>query len=241
MTIVNATSKVVTLNLTEETKVIFPHTFSSIAIRSENNVGISEYSGKQLGDSGVLRCNEGESILYPTLVPKNFIYLIGTGKVEIFVGNNLNVNPFKNGGRGGDDIVHYIGITTTPLYENATINPILINGVETYAKNAYWAVYNSIDYIFNGTIWQEFMDMSKYYTKTETDNLLNVKANAADVYTKSETYTQTEINTALALKANAADTYTKAQSDNKFIAQTSIQTEPTTADINNAINTIWGS
>lgn len=216
MTIVNATSKVVTLILTEETKVIFPYTFSSIAIRSENNVGISEYSGKQLGDSGVLRCNEGESILYPTLVPKNFIYLIGTGKVEIFVGNNLNVNPFKNGGRGGEKLLRYLGVTTTVLTDGSTTNPIIIDNKNITAKEADWAIYNSSDFLFNGTIWQEVGDLSNYYTKVETDNLISVKANAADVYTK-------------------------AQSDDRYVLISSISTEPTTADINNAINTIWGS
>lgn len=45
------------------------------------------------------------------------------------------------------------------------------------------------------------------YTKTEADALINVKANAADVYTK------TESDSALALKANAADVYTKTAAD----------------------------
>lgn len=36
------------------------------------------------------------------------------------------------------------------------------------------------------------------YTKTESDNLLNSKANTADVYPKTETYTKTEVDNAIA-------------------------------------------
>ena len=46
-----------------------------------------------------------------------------------------------------------------------------------------------------------------YYTKTEVDSALNLKAD------KSTTYTKTEVDSALALKANASDVYTKSQTD----------------------------
>ena len=46
------------------------------------------------------------------------------------------------------------------------------------------------------------------YTKTETDELLDTKANSSDVYTKTETDSK------LSAKANSADVYTKTQIDN---------------------------
>ena len=48
------------------------------------------------------------------------------------------------------------------------------------------------------------------YSKTETDNKLADKANAADVYSKTETDNK------LADKANAADVYSKTETDNKL-------------------------
>ena len=220
MNIINMPQNVrtMTFTLSGETLINFANDYDSVAVRSDKEIGISEFSDKQIGDNGVLKCNKKESVIYPNLIRKRYIYIIGTSgaNVEIFVGNGLTVNPFKNGGKGGDDIVHYMGVTTTPLYENATTNPILINGAETYAENAFWAVYNSVDYIFNGAIWQEFMDMSKYYTKTETDTLLSAKANSTDVYTKT-------------------------QSDDLYVPKTSINTTPTTAEINAAIADIWGA
>lgn len=52
-----------------------------------------------------------------------------------------------------------------------------------------------------------------FYTKSETDTLLDAKANASDVYTKSETYTKTETDGLLANKANSSDVYTKSATD----------------------------
>ena len=61
-----------------------------------------------------------------------------------------------------------------------------------------------------------------YYTKVQTENLVNVKANVSDVYHKNDTYTKTEVDTALNLKANQATTYTKNEVDN-IISNTNSQ------------------
>ena len=56
-------------------------------------------------------------------------------------------------------------------------------------------------------------DVSSVYTKTETDAKLALKANASSVYTKSET------DTLLLTKADASDVYTKAQVETKLAAK----------------------
>ena len=48
-------------------------------------------------------------------------------------------------------------------------------------------------------------DADDVYTKAETDTRLATKANAANVYSKSQVYTKTEVDTALAGKADVAD------------------------------------
>ena len=50
----------------------------------------------------------------------------------------------------------WIGVTTTPLYDGATTNPITINGASVTAVNGDMTSYNSVEFIFNGTTWQEF-------------------------------------------------------------------------------------
>ena len=54
----------------------------------------------------------------------------------------------------------WLGVTTTPLTDGASTNPILINGVSTTAKAGNLTSYQSKEFIFNGTIWQELGDMS---------------------------------------------------------------------------------
>ena len=72
-------------------------------------------------------------------------------------------------------------------------------------------------------------DLSNYYTKTETDGLLDTKLDVtaytptdlSNYYTKSETSGATEISTALESKADTATTYTKTETDNAITAATS--------------------
>ena len=72
-------------------------------------------------------------------------------------------------------------------------------------------------------------DLSNYYTKTETDGLLDTKLDVtaytptdlSNYYTKSETSGATEISTELASKADTATTYTKTETDNAITAATS--------------------
>lgn len=55
--------------------------------------------------------------------------------------------------------------------------------------------------------------------KSYVDTELKKKANAADVYTKSQVYTKGETDTKLGAKANSADVYTKAQADSAITAK----------------------
>lgn len=75
----------------------------------------------------------------------------------------------------------------------------------------------------------EGADLSNYYTKTETDGLLDTKLDVSaytptdlsNYYTKSETSGASEISTALESKADTATTYTKTETDNAITAATS--------------------
>lgn len=54
----------------------------------------------------------------------------------------------------------YLGVTTTPLTDGASTNPITINGQSVTAKKGEIANYGSKEFIYNGSIWQEFGDLS---------------------------------------------------------------------------------
>ena len=89
-------------------------------------------------------------------------------------------------------------------------------------------------------------DLSNYYTKTETDGLLDTKLDVtaytptdlSNYYTKSETSGATEISTALASKADTAATYTKTETDNAITAATSTKQDTLVSGTN--IKTING-
>lgn len=54
----------------------------------------------------------------------------------------------------------FLGVTTTALYDGSTANPITIDDESVTADNGSIATYGSKEFIFNGTAWQEFGDLS---------------------------------------------------------------------------------
>lgn len=136
------------------------------------------------GADGTALIAAGETGLIQ-LSPANTIYISGSGSAEIRT-TDVAVCPFKNGGKGGEKPLNYLGVTTTALSDGATTNPIMIDGESVTAKKDDYVTYNSKDFIFNGTTWHEVGDLENYYTKSETDTLLSAKANVTDVYLKSD-------------------------------------------------------
>lgn len=67
----------------------------------------------------------------------------------------------------------WLGVTTTPLTEGSSTNPIMINGEEVYADDGAITSYNNDEFIFNGTVWQAFgggggpIDDRDYVKKSE--------------------------------------------------------------------------
>lgn len=55
----------------------------------------------------------------------------------------------------------YLGVTTTELVDNVTTSPNIIVGGKTVSASAGGiATYGSKEFIYNGTVWQEFGDLS---------------------------------------------------------------------------------
>lgn len=54
----------------------------------------------------------------------------------------------------------FLGVTTTALTDGATTNPITINGNSVTAVKGNIATYGSAEFIYNGTAWQAFGDLS---------------------------------------------------------------------------------
>lgn len=55
----------------------------------------------------------------------------------------------------------YLGVTTTALVDNVTTNPVVsIGGENKTAVKGNIVNYGSKEFVYNGTVWQEFGDMS---------------------------------------------------------------------------------
>lgn len=54
----------------------------------------------------------------------------------------------------------WIGVTTTPLTDGSTTNPIVVAGETITAKKGNMVAYGKAEFVFDGTKWQEFGDLS---------------------------------------------------------------------------------
>lgn len=98
-------------------------------------------------------------------------------------------------------------------------NGLVVATIRVAEDNTLWAlgeltfnvqanIVNSDNDITQSQYDYLLLTISSYYSKTEIDNKLSLKAD------KSTTYTKTEVDSALSLKADKSDTYTIAQVDN---------------------------
>ena len=79
--------------------------------------------------------------------------------------------------------VTFMGETTTALTDGATTNPITINGNSVTAIKGYLVVYNSKEFVFDGTHWIEMGDLSVL-------GALAYKDSASGSYTPAGTVSQ---------------------------------------------------
>lgn len=77
----------------------------------------------------------------------------------------------------------FLGVTTTALVDGSTTNPVTIGGESVTAKKGDIVTYGSAEFIFNGTAWQAFGDLSGLGS-------LAYKNSASGTFTPAGTITQ---------------------------------------------------
>lgn len=85
----------------------------------------------------------------------------------------------------------YLGVTTTALTDGATTNPISINGEDVTAKKGNIANYGSKEFIFNGSAWNEFGDLSGLGTLAYEDSATGDYTPAGNVSGTGVSYSPT--------------------------------------------------
>ncbi len=164
---------------------------------------ISRYSGETIDDAVALALTADQlkvgyyynnafytTSAHTTLIPaesKNlYIDLTDTNAHKVYHCDGTNYYMLGGGSSGGDNIVqgyYYNGQFYEEAAHTTLITPDVKNlYIDITTATSYQAYsYNGTNYVLCGS------NLSNYYTKTETDGLLNNKADKNTTYTKTET------------------------------------------------------
>lgn len=112
-----------------------------------------------IGDEGVINIDDQQltDSIYLSTVGSDYTvangqrvaYPLGDDSVIVRAGGSAI--PFKMSGKGGG--TGSIFRTTTVLTDGATTNPIEVNGESVTVKSGDFAVYNTQEFLFDGTQW----------------------------------------------------------------------------------------
>lgn len=119
----------------------------------------------------------------------------------------------------------YLGVTTTALTDGATTNPITISGASVTAKAGNIVNYGSAEFIFNGTAWQLFGDLSGLGDLAFKDSATGSFTPAGTVSVSTNATTN---KTATVSSTTGTATYTPAGT----VSTPTITVTPSTATVN---------
>ena len=103
-----------------------------------------------------------------TGIPNGSLYTeIDTGDTYMYDRDNATWHKVSIGGGGGSTQggIVLVGETTTQLVDNATTNPITVDGQSYTAQPNDAVIYGSKEFLFDGTKWHEFGDLSGLASK----------------------------------------------------------------------------
>ena len=98
----------------------------------------------------------------------------------------------------------YLGVTTTALVDGSSTNPITINSVSITATTGSIVTYQNKEFIWNGTAWQEFGDLSGLGNMAYADTASTTYTPAGTI---SGSFTGSSSNVTITSQANANGNY----------------------------------
>lgn len=179
-------------------------------------------------------------------IPNGSLYTeIDTGDKYMYDADNITWHKVSIGGG-----IVLVGETTTQLVDNATTNPITVDGQLYTAQPNDAVIYGNKEFLFDGTKWHEFGDLSGLSSKDIGAMTNYVKAQTGTAIATTDTLNQAigkvekrvEVNeNNISLKANTSDVNTatanleekildvkklavETETANKFTAQQSLTT-----------------
>ena len=124
-------------------------------------------------------------------IPNGSVYTeVDTGKNFMFDKDNTTWYEVSIGGGGTSGGIVLVGETTTQLTDNATTNPITVDGQSYTAQPNDAVIYGSKEFLFDGTKWHEFGDLSGLSSKDIGAMTNYAKAQSASAIATSDTLNQ---------------------------------------------------
>lgn len=130
--------------------------------------GGEKYNINQMWIDGLSTDSKPTTTIEGMPIPNGSVYTeVDTGKTYMFDKDNVIWHEVSIGGGGGSSSggIILIGETTTVLADEATTNPIIVNGSSYMAQPNDAVIYGSKEFLFDGTKWHEFGDLSGLASK----------------------------------------------------------------------------
>lgn len=130
--------------------------------------GGEKYNVNQMWIDGLSTDAKSTTTIDGMGIPNGSVYTeVDTGKTYMFDKENATWYEVSIGGGGGGTQggIILVGETTTQLVDNATTNPITVDGQSYTAQPNDAVIYGNKEFLFDGTKWHEFGDLSGLASK----------------------------------------------------------------------------
>lgn len=170
--------------------------------------GGEKYNVNQMWIDGLSTDTKPTTTIDGMGIPNGSVYTeVDTGKTFMFDYDNATWYEVSIGGGGGGTSggIVLVGETTTALTDDATTNPIMVNGQSYTAQPNDAVIYGSKEFLFDGTKWHEFGDLSGLSSKD-----IGAMTNYAIASTGAAIVTSDSLNQAIGkVEKRITDTETK--------------------------------
>lgn len=156
--------------------------------------GGEKYNVNQMWIDGLSTDSKPTTTVEGLYIPNGSVYTeVDTGKTFMFDKENTTWYEVSIGGGGGGGTsggIILVGETTTALTDDATTNPITIDGNSYTAQPNDAVIYGNKEFLFDGTKWHEFGDLSGLASKDIGAMTGYAKASTGSAITTSDTLNQ---------------------------------------------------
>jgi len=152
-------------------------------------------AGTEIIEVNIRKPDRNIVVITPSIGANAYVDVLFTKQAAACFGDSFGELSIKSGDTVIGTCNFIIEVEISPIYGGID-STTEIDNLETQIEEIITEVLSD-DYYTKAqtdTLLDAKANASDVYTKAQTDTLLNAKANASDVYTKEQTYTQSEVN-----------------------------------------------